>query len=72
MTDKKRDPEKQREYVRRHQTEKCDQITIRPKKGTKDRWRAAAEAEGLSLQQFIISAVEAAVAARKAEKDPEA
>ena len=39
-----------------------DEIKVRPPKGTKERWRAAAEAEGLSLQQFIISTVEAVLA----------
>lgn len=38
-----------------------DEIKVRPPKGTKDRWRAAAEADGLSMQQFIINAVEAAI-----------
>ena len=61
MSDIKRDPEKQRAYVRKHQTEKCDQITVRPQKGTKDRWRAAADEAGVSLTQFIINAVEAAI-----------
>lgn len=56
--------DKQKEYVRKHQQEKLDEIKVRPKKGTKDRWRAAADAEGKSLQQFIIDAVEAAVAAK--------
>lgn len=41
--------------------EKTDDVRIRTPKGTKDRWRAAAEVEGLSLQQFIINAVEAAI-----------
>ena len=44
--------------------EKTDSIQIRTPKGTKDVWRAAAEAEGKSMQQFIIDAVEAALAAR--------
>lgn len=51
-------PEKNREYVRRHIAEKCDEIKIRPPKGTKDLWRSAAEKEGKSLQRFIIDAVE--------------
>ena len=38
-----------------------DEIKVRVPKGTKDRWRAAAEEAGLSLQKFIIAAVEAAV-----------
>lgn len=52
--------DKQKEYVRKHQ-EKLDAVTIRPPKGTKDRWRAAATERGLSMQQFIIEAVEAAI-----------
>lgn len=60
--------DKQKEYARKHQQEKLDAITIRPVKGTKDRWRAAAEAQGYkSMQQFIIEAVEAAI-----EEKPEA
>lgn len=43
-------------------SEKTDSIQIRTPKGTKDRWRAAAEAQGYkSMQQFIIEAVEAAI-----------
>lgn len=39
--------------------EKTDSIQIRTPKGTKGIWKAAAEKRGVSLQQFIISAVEA-------------
>ena len=42
--------------------EKTDSIQIRTPKGTKDIWRAAADAQGKSLQQFIIDAVEADLA----------
>ena len=52
--------DKQKEYVRKHQQEKLDEIKVRPQKGTKERWRAAADAEGKSLQQFIIDTMEAA------------
>lgn len=45
--------------------EKTDSIQIRTAKGTKDRWKAAAEAQGVSLQQFIIQAVEAAIERRE-------
>ena len=45
------------ESVKAYQA-KLDDIRIRPAKGTKDRWRAAADQAGLSLQQFIIQAVE--------------
>ena len=41
--------------------EKTDSIQIRTPKGTKDRWKAAAEEQGISLQQLIIQAVEAAI-----------
>ena len=41
--------------------EKTDDIRVRAQKGTKDRWKEAAEARGKSLQQFIIDAVEAAM-----------
>lgn len=54
--------DKQKEYVKKHQQEKLDDIKIRPPKGTKDRWRAAAEARGYkSMQQFIIEAVETTI-----------
>ena len=57
--------ERQKAYVKKHQQEKLDEIKIRPPQGTKDRWRAAANAAGISLQRFIIEAVEAAVEAQK-------
>lgn len=37
-----------------------DQVSIRVKKGTRDRWRALAEMEGKSLAAFIVSRVEGA------------
>lgn len=54
--------DKQKEYARKHQQEKLDEIKVRPPKGTKERWRAVAEEKGVSLTQFIIDAVEAALA----------
>lgn len=53
--------DKQKEYVRKHQMEELDEVKVRPAKGTKERWRAAANAEGKSLQQFIIDTIEAAL-----------
>lgn len=52
--------ERQKAYARKH-LEKLDEIKIRPVKGTKERWRAAADAAGVSLQQFIIQSVEASI-----------
>lgn len=37
--------------------ESTDDIRIRTKKGTKDRWKEAAEKQGKSLSQFIIDCV---------------
>ena len=48
------------ESVKAYQA-KLDDIRVRPAKGTKDRWRAAADAAGMSLQQYIIQAVEASI-----------
>lgn len=50
--------ESQKAAVRKHQQEKLDEIKLRPPKGTKERWRAAAEKRGQSLSQFVIEAVE--------------
>ena len=47
--------------------ENYDRIEVKPPKGSKDRWKAAADAEDKSLQQFIIDTVEAVLAAQKGE-----
>lgn len=49
-----------------------DRIEVKPLKGSRDRWAAAAEAAGKSLQRYIIDAVEAAVAGSEDAKKPEA
>lgn len=59
--------EKQKDYVKKHQAEKLDEVKVRPPKGTKDRWRAAAERAGVSLQQYIIQAVEERIARESEE-----
>ncbi len=41
--------------------EKTDDIRIRLPKGTKDRWKAAADLAGVSLTRFVQDAVEAAI-----------
>ena len=50
--------EKQKAYAKKH-LEKLDEIKIRPAKGTKERWKVAAQAQGKSLTQMIVDAVEA-------------
>lgn len=42
--------------------ENYDQVAIRVPKGTKDAWKEHAEAQGLSLAQFIQEAVDEKVA----------
>ena len=41
--------------------EKTDDIRIRTPKGTKERWKQAADAKNMSLTQLVIEAVEAAI-----------
>lgn len=41
--------------------EKTDSIQIRTPKGTKDRWKAAADKAGVSLNRFIADAVESTI-----------
>ncbi len=41
--------------------EKTDDIRIRVPKGTKERWKQAAETKDVSLTQFVIDAVESVV-----------
>ena len=45
--------------------EKLDEVRIRAKKGTKDRWKNAAADQGKSLNQFIVDTVENEVRALK-------
>lgn len=52
--------EAQKKATRKY-LEGLDEIRIRAKDGTKARWKAAAEAQGKSLNQFIVDTVEAAV-----------
>lgn len=52
----------QQKAVTKYMKDNYDEIKVRPSKGTRDRWKAAAEASGKSLNQFIIDAVEAAMA----------
>ena len=51
-----------------------DEIRVRAKEGTKARWKAAAEARGQSLNQFIVDTVEAEVESpvKAAERPQEA
>lgn len=61
---------KQRKAANERYLATQDEIKVRAPKGTRERWRVAAEAAGApSLQRFIIDAVEAAVAAQDDKKE---
>lgn len=45
------------DYVHEYSKEKYDRINLSCPKGTKDEWRAAADAEGLSLSAYVMKAV---------------
>lgn len=53
--------EAQKNAAIKYMREKTDDIRLRVPKGTKDRWRAAADARGQSMTQFVVEAVEAAI-----------
>lgn len=46
-------------------SENRDRYTIIAPKGTKDRWRQAAEAVGMSLNQYVCEAVDRRIAAEE-------
>ena len=50
--------EAQKKASMKYLTENTDSLQLRLPKGTKDRWRAKAEAQGKSLSRMIIDAVE--------------
>lgn len=50
--------EAQKNASLKYMKEKTDDIRIRVPKGTKARWASVAEAQGKSLQRFIIDLVE--------------
>ena len=54
--------EAQKRASQKYRREKMDTFTVSAKKGIKERWRAAAEKQGKSLNRFIIDAVEAEIA----------
>lgn len=61
--------EEQKGYVKKHQQEKTDMVVVRPPKGTKSEWRDAADVCGVSLQRFVIDAVNRAIAEMKNSSD---
>ena len=53
--------EAQKKASMKYLKEKTDSIQIRVAKGTKERWKAAAETRGKSLNQMIIDTMEAEI-----------
>ena len=49
--------EAQKKASLRYMQEKTDDIRIRAPKGTKEHWTAAAEAAGMSLNQYVIKTI---------------
>jgi predicted DNA-binding protein len=60
--------EAQKKASIKYMGEKTDDIRLRLPKGTKERWKAAADAAGVSMTQYVREAVEAAIAAEKPGK----
>lgn len=60
--------EKQKGYAKKH-ISKLDEIKIRPTKEHGAKIRTAAAVSGLSLQQYILNAVDKEIARENAEKD---
>ncbi len=65
MGDKYTDAQKQ--ATMKYLKEKTDSIQIRTPKGTKDRWKDAAASSGMSLNQFIVSAVDEKIKEKSGE-----
>lgn len=55
--------EAQKQASMKYLADKTDDIRVRLPRGTKDRWKAAADAAGVSLTIYIRDAVEAAISA---------
>lgn len=60
---KRKYTEAQKKASIKYLKEKTDNIQLRVPKGTKDRWRAAADVKGKSLTQFVVDAVECKIKA---------
>ena len=58
----------QRRATLKYLTESTDNVQLRVPRGTKERWKAAADVAGVSLTKFVQDAVEAAIAAEQEQK----
>lgn len=53
----------------KYRSKAYDRLELQLKKGLRDRWRASAEAKGLSLTAYIVQVMEAAEAAQASLDD---
>ncbi len=53
--------EAQKRAAMKYMQDKTDDIRLRLPKGTKERWKVAAEQQGISMTKFVQDAVEAAI-----------
>ena len=51
--------------IMKYLNEKTDHIGMTVPKGTKDRWRQAAEAQGVSMTKYVCEAVDRRIAAEE-------
>lgn len=55
----------QQKAVAKYMSANYDELKVRPPKGSKERWQAAAAKEGKSLQRYIIDLVEKDIASKE-------
>lgn len=53
--------EAQKKAAIKYMQDKTDDIRLRLPKGTKDRWKAAADAAGVSMTKFVQDVIEEAI-----------
>ena len=59
MADSRKYTEAQKRSAKKWDKANLDRISIAAPKGTKERWKAAAERRGKSVNQFVLESVEA-------------
>lgn len=56
--------EAQKKASIKYMQDKTDDIRLRVPKGTKERWKAAAEKAGVSMTKYVLDTIEAAIEAQ--------
>ncbi len=60
--------EAQKRATLKYLAESTDNVQLRVPKGVKERWKAAADAAGVSMTKYVQDAVDAAIAAEQEQK----